>query len=284
MKIAIIGSNGLLGSALKKLLNKENMEYIPFTHDDLEIANEKDFDKITKNNINIIINTAAFLGVEPCEANPSKAFEINTNAVANLARFCNNNDITLVQISTDAVFDGKDGNYDEDSYPNPINMYGLTKHGGELMTKNLCSRYYIFRIPILFGKRENKGAIFIEKMYNLYKNGNKNLKIADDIINRPSYSNDIANGIINILKLKKEYGIYHLYNDGKASLYEFAYEFFKQKGIKDIKIERAKAADFARNELGKKPLNTCMISNKIKPLRDWKEAMNEYIKMEFKNG
>ena len=277
MRVAIIGANGLLGSALKRHLIEKKIEFLPLLHKDFDITNENDYSKILDFKPDVVINTAAYLGVEPCEARPMKAFEINSLAVANLARFCEKNSIILAYISTDAVFDGKTGNYDEDSMPNPLNMYGLTKYNGEIMTRNLCPKHYIFRIPILFGKRENKGNIFIEKMYNLYLKGNKELKIADDVINRPSYNIDIAGIILDIILNNYEFGIYHVFNDGKASLYDFAVEFFKQKGIIDIKIERAKAKDFAKNEKGKKPLNTTLISKKIKPLRHWKEAMKEFI-------
>lgn len=279
MKIALIGSNGLLGSALKKELSSKNYNVLLLTHDNFDISNITHYSILIENNIDFVINTAAYLGVEPCEQNPLKAFEINTFSVGLLSRFCNTNKITLIHISTDAVFDGKSGQYNEIISPEPINYYGLTKYNGEQLVKMLCEKYYIFRLPILFGNRENKGNTFIEKMYNLYLNGTKEFKIADDIISNPSYSNDVAESIINLIEKKYEYGIYHIFNSGgENSLYDFASEFFNSKEIYDIKIHRAKAKDFSINELGKKPLNTSLISSKISPLRNWKEALKEYCK------
>ena len=174
---------------------------------------------------------------------------------------------------------GKDGDYDEDSNPKPLNLYGLTKYNAEQLVLNLCEKYYIFRIPIMFGKRENSGNIFIEKMYSLYQNGNKELKIADDVINCPSYSIDVSKKIADILLSEMEFGIYHVFNGGeKGSLYKFAVEFFKFKDIKDIKIIRAKADDFSMNEKGLRPLDTTFKTIKIEPLRDWREALNEFCK------
>lgn len=278
MRVALIGSNGLLGSALKHELQKNGIESLFLTHNVFDVCDTKDYQKILDFQADVVINTAAYLGVEPCEENCLDAFSLNVKAVKDLANFCEKNGISLAYISTDGVFDGTKGDYTEDSVPNPLNMYGLTKYNGELMTKNLVSKYYIFRIPILFGKRGNEGNIFIEKMYSLYAKGKKELKIADDVINRPSYNVDIASKIVEIIVKKMQYGIYHIYNGGeKASLYDFALEFFKQKKITDIKIERAKASEFAVNEKGKKPLNTTLSSKKIEPLRDWKFAMKEYI-------
>lgn len=277
MKIALIGSNGLLGSSIKQYLLKISSNSLFLTHKDFEITNIKDYNKLIK--YDIIINTAAYLGVEPCENNPNDAFNINIKAVEYLARFCNNNNKILVHISSDSVFDGLEAPYDEDANPKPINMYGLTKYGGEQFVYNICKKYYIFRIPILFGNRQNSGNIFIEKMYNLYLNGHKVLNIADDIISKPSYSLDISKHILDIIKGNKEYGIYHIFNAGEpASLYDFAVEFFKLKNITDITITRAKSYDFSLNEIGLKPLNTTLKSYKNKPLRNWKEAMKEYIK------
>lgn len=277
MNIAIIGSNGLLGSAMRSYIHDLNVNTLLLTHKNFEITNKENYTIFKKNNIDVIINTAAYLGVEPCESNPMQAFEINTKAVGDLARYCREEDITLVQISTDGVFDGLSGDYTEDSNPMPINLYGITKYNAEQLVKNLCNKYYIFRIPILFGKRENNGSIFIEKMHQLYLNGNKNLKIADDAINRPSYSIDISKKIVDIILEKNNYGIYHIFNGGeKASLYDFAVEFFKAMKITDINISQAKTNDFAKNELGIKPLNTTLSTIKISPLRNWQTALHEF--------
>lgn len=277
MKIVLIGSTGLLGSTIKDELKNRNVNSLFLTHDLFDVMNNDDYEQIIDFHPDIVINTAAYLGVEPCEKNPLGAFHLNCKAVEDLANFCESHNFGLAYISTDGVFDGHDGDYTEDSFPNPINMYGLTKFNGELMTRNLCSKHYVFRIPILFGERKNQGSIFIEKMYDLYKTGKKELKIADDVINRPSYNKDVAKKIIDLITCKSEFGIYHIHNGGeKASLYDFAVEFFKQMAIKDIKIERTKAAEFAKGEVGKKPLNTTIKSNKIEPLRDWKNAMAEF--------
>lgn len=280
MKVVLIGSNGLLGCAIRKSLQDLDVKTLLLTHKSFDIRNTADYQIMQDFQADVVINTAAYLGVEPCEKNSLDAFDINTRAVRDLAKFCEKNNMLFVQISTDGIFDGLEGNYNEDAHPKPVNMYGLTKYNAERFVEIICSKYYIFRIPILFGERENQGNIFIEKMYNLYLQGNKQLKIADDIINRPSYSNDIAKYIINIVLQQEEYGIYHLFNSGeKASLYDFAREFFSAKGINDVELIQAKASDFSYNEIGVKPLDTTLTTKRDNNLRDWKEAMQEYCKL-----
>ncbi|WP_035587183.1 SDR family oxidoreductase [Hippea jasoniae] len=285
MKVCVIGANGLVGNAIVDKLNSLGIECLPLLHRDFDITHIDDFEKIESFCPDIVINTAAYLGVEPCEANPTKAFEVNSLAVKNLAVFCEENGYVLAQVSSDAIFDGKNPPYDENSTPNPLNMYGLTKFNGELMVRNLCSKYYIFRIPILFGKRKNRGNIFIEKMYNLYKSGKKVLNIADDIVSMPSYNVDVAVKMIEIVINRLEFGIYHIFNGGDgASLYDFAKQFFTLMGIDDVTINRAKAKDFSKYEKGKKPLDTRLTSNKLEPLRNWKEALEDYVEKEKKDG
>lgn len=283
MKVALIGSNGLLGSAIKNELLKLNIECLFLMHNNFQIEKNNSYVILDQFKPNIIINTAAYLGVEPCETNPMKAFEINTVGVASLARYCEDSSIVLVQISTDGVFDGNRGNYTENDKPEPINIYGLSKYNAEQLVGNLCKKYYIARIPILFGNRENIGNIFIEKMYSLYLNEKSDLRISDDIINRPSYSVDVASMIVKLFMDNYEYGIYHIFNGGQlASLYDFAKAFFHEKGIQDIVLSRAKACEFAKNEIGLKPLNTSLASIKIQPLRDWQDGLKEYIRGEQK--
>ena len=277
MKILVIGSTGVVGSAFRR--NQDaNDTYFFENHEMLEITDKDQVAaRLKAKKPDVVINTAAYVGVDPCALNPEQAFLVNAVAVKNLAEICSLLDICLVQISSDAVFDGKKGAlYTEEDQPNPINMYGMTKYIGELFAKNVCQKYYVFRLPILFGLRENKGSIFIEKMHRLALSGKTPLRISADVISCPSYSDDIAREILRLLKMELAYGVYHLKNEGQASLYDFAKEFFDQLGLK-VNLERAKAADFAAGEKDCKPLNTAIKSVKIKHLRSWQEAMGDFI-------
>ena len=123
-------------------------------------------------------------------------------------------------------------------------------------------------------------------MFNLVQSGKKELHIADDVISCPSYNEDIAAGVMDIIEAEKEYGLYHLKNEGSASLYEFASAFFEKLAI-PVKIYRAKAKDFSEKENAIKPLNTSIRSMKIPHLRNWQMAMDDFtvkFKKKLVNG
>jgi len=283
MKILVIGSTGLVGSALQR--KGGAFDLVLMDHSALEIRDERQVRRVLEEEApDVVINTAAFLGVEPCAANPTEAFAVNTLAVRSLAAICAEREICLVQLSTDAVFDGTKGDlYTEEDVPRPLNLYGMTKYMADRFVESRCEKYYIVRIPILFGLRRNQGNIFIEKMYRLAVSGINELRIADDVISCPSFSDDIAGGILDLVRSGRAYGLYHMRNEGTASLHGFASCFLEKMGV-PVEIHRAKASDFSANETELKPLNTAIRSIRIDPLRDWREAMDDYVEQFTSSG
>ncbi len=279
MKILLLGSTGMLGTAVETVCQKRNIKCIGLAHADLEITNKKEIEEaIKKYNPSVVINAVAIVGIDPCEINPQKAFDVNTIAVANLAKICAKENIILVQPSTHTVFDGtKDGYYTEEDRPNPLNIYGVSKFAAEYLAKNLCEKYYIVRFSTMFGRRRNSeeglGLGFVGKVLKWIKEG-RVLRIADDKIDSPAYTIDVANTIIDMLKEKKPFGIYHIANAGKVSYYDFISKLVEILGS-NTKIIRAKDRDFAC--LGQKSLKTGMRSIKLKALRSWQDALYEYI-------
>ncbi len=273
-KVLLLGHTGKVGIALKSVLNG-NYRVIGRNSNDFDAL---DFDAVRKmvqaEKPDILINTVAFLGIDPCENDPEKAFKINTLFPKLLASLSNELDFLLVHFSTDAVFnDGKGDFYVESDIPKPLNVYGMTKYGGDCLIQAIAKKYFIFRISIMFGK-SIKNNQFVEKMLQLINQGRKTLKIADDIISSPSYSLDVAKGVREILKRSPEYGIYHMVNDGKATLFDIMSEIVNGLGL-DVKIEKASYNDFPFT--GIKNTNTPIRSEKIKPLRPWKEAIKDYV-------
>ncbi|MBU1027263.1 MAG: NAD(P)-dependent oxidoreductase [Candidatus Margulisbacteria bacterium] len=278
MKILVIGSSGIVGSAFKRN-QVEGHVYWFEDHNSFELTNyDQITQKLTAISPDIVINCAASDGINRCAQNPAEAYAINVQAVNDLAVICNQLEICLVHFSTDAVFNGQKGDfYTEDDIPDPLNTYSKTKHLGSQLVQNLSRKYYVFRLPILFGIRENQKAGFLERMFALVESGKRELCIADDIYSCPSFSDDIAKRILELLESNLEYGLYHLKNEGKASLYDFAKIFFAKLGV-DVKINRAKAADFAANGKEPRALNTIMKSIKIDHLRQWEAAMDDFVR------
>lgn len=272
-RVLLLGSTGKMGIALADVFS-DKYEVIG--------KNSRDFDAtdfeavrrlINENKPDILINTVAFLGIDPCELEPQKALQLNALLPKLLAKFSNEYKFLLVHFSTDAVFNNKkNGFYSEFDNPAPLNIYGFTKFGGDCFVEAISKKYYIFRISVLFGETQ-KDTQFVEKMLNKAILGDKVLRVSDDIISSPTYSRDVAKEIRRILEKGNEFGIYHLANKGKGSLFDLIKEVVRILGL-DVKVEPASYKNFPY--LGIKNTSTPLKSKKLKSLRPWKNAVNEY--------
>lgn len=272
-KILLLGSTGKMGTALKVFL-KGSCQIIS--------KNSRDFDAmsldqvkslIEANKPEIVINTVAFLGIDPCEHEPEKAFRLNTLYPKLLSELSRDKGFLLVHFSTDAVFNDEKGDfYTESDSPCPLNLYGVTKYGADCFIQANAERHYIFRIPVLFGETP-KNNQFVEKMLQRVKAGQGKLRISDDIISSPTYSKDVAREIKRIIDNELPYGLYHIANQGKASLYELM-ELISNTLQPGIELERASYMDFPFT--GIKNTLTPIRSEKLPPLRHWRESVKEY--------
>ncbi len=275
MIILLIGASGCFGTELSKECKRERIKLISYPSKRLDITNFKVLkSKIKKIRPSVIVNSSAIVGINQCETNYNKAFEINAVGALNLAKICKINNIILVQTSTHAVFDGtKNSSYNENDIPKPNNIYSGSKYLSEVFVESICKKHYIIRFPTLFGDRKNNLLGFVDKVIISLKN-NKNLKIADDKIDSPTYAKDAAINLIQILIKKKAYGIYHLANEGKVSYFEFV-KYIKKILSSKSKVKPVKDKHFKSE--GFKPLKTSLISIRKNKMRNWKKAVNEYL-------
>jgi dTDP-4-dehydrorhamnose reductase len=262
-KILLLGSTGKMGTAITKVFT--DYEIIGKNSKDFEAADPESVRKIIKENpVDIVINTVAMLGIDNCEVDQLRANVVNSYYPRTLAKLSVEFGFKLVHFSTDAVFDGeKQDYYTELDKVNPINYYGLSKHRGDYAIQYIDYKYYIFRIPLLFGPT-TKTNQFVEKM--LTKEGT--IKVANDIICSPSYSIDIAKRIEWIIRRRFPFGLYHIANEGKASLYELMQEIAPDKIIEPCSYK-----DFPH--IGVKNTYTPIESHIFTSLRNWKEAVKE---------
>ena len=139
MKILLFGASGTFGTAMENLCNLEHIEFVGLNHDDIDIREYGQVKcLIEKHEPDVVINSVAIIGINLCENEPQKTFDVNTIAVSNIAKVCQNNKIILVQPSTHAVFDGtKKGIYTEEDTPNPINIYAASKYSAECLARNI---------------------------------------------------------------------------------------------------------------------------------------------------
>lgn len=279
-KILLLGNTGKMGVALTDVFSGSYSVYG---------KNSRDFDAnnfeqvralIDKCAPDIVINTVALTGIDLCEREPEKAFRLNALYPKFLAEVSTEKRYLLVHFSTDGIFnDEKDDFYTESDRPSPLHVYGMTKYGGDCFVQALAKRYYIVRIPILFGETR-KRTQFMEKMLDRAGRGEKILKVSGDVVSSPTYSRDVAKKIEEILETELPYEIYHVANAGKASLYDLMKEVVDNLKL-GVTLERVSHDNFPST--GVKNTNTPIKSEKITALRPWRKAVQEYCNR-IRNG
>ena len=268
-KILVTGANGMLGQDLCPILEDEGFDVIETDVDTLDITNPGMVKEVlSEKEPSIVIHCAAYTNVDKAEEDLETATKINVTGTENLARVCGENDITLVYISTDYVFDGKKGEkYTPSDTPNPINNYGLTKCQGEEAVRKFCKKYYITRTSWLYGIH---GKNFVETMISLAEK--PELKVVDDQIGCPTWTVELSNGIVELLEDEAPFGTYHVCGSGVTSWYGFAKEIFEQCGLK-VNLKPCETSEFPRP--ASRPAYSAMDNNGI--CRDWKIALKNYL-------
>ena len=268
MRIALVGSQGQLAQSLQQVLARE--ELFCFSHADLDITQESQAsDMVQSVHPDVLINAAAIRKPDICEKNIQKTFEVNSFGPRNLALACAKNNCSLLQVSTDNVFDGtKTKPYLEQDRTNPITTYGISKLAGEYFVSNFSEKHYIVRTSALFGN----GLNFILMMLNKYKN-KEPIRVVTDQRVSPTYTVDLAHQISKLIKTEA-YGTYHMSNAGGCSWYEFAKAIFEIKNMPvdliPVKTEDLKlAAPRLKNaELG---------HEKLEDFPTWRDALERYL-------
>ena len=277
MKILITGSNGMLGHDLENVL-KDKHELILTTSKTLDITDkDKTMEIIKENNPDIVINSAAYTDVDGCETNQDLAYAVNGQGVENLALACRQIDCPLVHVSTDYVFDGTARDpIPEDGEIGPISIYGKSKLMGEQAIQEILDKYFIVRTAWLYGIN---GKNFPKTMLELAEN-HPEITVVYDEVGTPTYTPDLAYGISQLIETDF-YGIYHLTNSGSCSWCEFARYIF-EIADRDVNVVPVTASEFSRP--APRPsysvlMNKKWIENGFEPLRDYKEAISEYIEL-----
>ena len=231
--ILITGANGQLGSEINAIAPKYDKYNFFFTDvKALDITNKEAVQNyLTNNNINAIINCAAYTAVDKAESEPESANDINHLAVANFAQLAKDKNIKLIHISTDYVFDGTAHTpYSETDLPNPPSVYGKTKLAGEqAMQKINPANSIIIRTSWVYSKYGNN---FVKTMLRIAKERGE-INVVSDQIGTPTNAADLAQAIVTILpKIKnEEVELYHYSNEGVCSWYDFAKAIFEIKGL-----------------------------------------------------
>lgn len=231
-RILIIGSNGRLGQSLvQKVMPREKTELMCSSIEDESLIEGVDYKKVDitqKHQVkklvldfvpDFIINAAAFTNVDKCESERELAWKINVTGVEHLAQYARLVDAHITHVSTDYIFEGKEGPYSETDPPNPISYYGRTKLAAENALMISGAKYAITRTNVLFGPSQFGEPDFVNWVVDSLSSGKK-IRIVTDQINNPTFIPDLADGILKIVDLNKD-GVYNLAGKELLSRYDF---------------------------------------------------------------
>lgn len=295
----------MLGQELVKIFRGDKgYKVIAWDKEDIDITKEKEVaKKIAFTRPSVIINAAAYNSVDKCEEDKKEyelAKKINGLAPGYIAKAAKKAGAVFVQYSTDYVFDGQpeiaepagcthscsscslhegfklEVGFSEDDKPNPINNYGKTKFLGEKEVEKNTKKYYLIRTSKIFGKiAKSEGAkrSFFNVMLEIGKK-NKEIKIVDEETSFFTYAPDLAKKTKEIIDSRKSFGIYHVTNSGHCTWYEAAVYLFRLAKLK-TKVIPVEGGKFPRP--AKRPFYSVLVNTKLNPMRDWREALKEYL-------
>jgi dTDP-4-dehydrorhamnose reductase len=243
MKILVTGSNGLLGQKLTALLQQDSKieliatargeSVIPISRGkfvSLDITDEAAVNFVfSEIKPDVVIHGAAMTQVDQCETEKEACWKANVTSVENIVAACAANDIHLVHVSTDFIFDGSHGPLSEDEKPNPVNYYGESKLAGEQLIQKSNLRWAILRTVLVYGITNDMSRSNIVVWVKNNLEAGKQIQVVNDQWRTPTLAEDLAMGCY-LAATKKATGIYHISGKDFLTPYDIAIataDFFK---------------------------------------------------------
>lgn len=278
--IFIVGAKGQLGLALQAQYPGAQSADI----DELDITNADSVNNFNWDGIKVILNAAAYTNVDGAETAEGRvaAWNVNAVAVANLQRVAQANNITLVHVSTDYVFDGTKSPHTEDELFSPLGVYAQTKAAGDIVV-SLTPQHYILRTSWVIGDGNN----FVRTMLGLGERG-ISPSVVSDQIGRLTFTSELVRAIDHLLTSKAPFGTYNVSNGGdSASWAEITRQIFSVAGYTELTVTDTTTAEYFANkpEASPRPLQSTLALDKIQATgftsTDWKEDLKTYVKQEL---
>lgn len=277
--IFIVGANGQLGTALRNKYPGSRSADIA----ELDITNRKSVEDFDWSDIDTILNAAAFTNVDGAETPEGRiaAWEVNASAVANLVRIAIKNNIIIIHVSSDYVFDGTQKNHTEDEALSPLGVYAQSKAAGDLIVSTL-PKHYIVRTSWVIGEGNN----FVRTIRSLTEKGIKP-SVVNDQTGRLTFSTTLADAIQHLLDTEAPYGTYNVTDDGEpANWAEIAKLVYELSGFSADDVTPISTEEYfkGKENIAPRPENSWLDLSKIKAtgfeLQDWHEKLKVYIKSE----
>ena len=290
MRVLVTGASGQLGHDVMLELKKRGIEAMgcdrgasdngEYETIAMDITDKERVNEVIADGYDAVIHCAAWTNVDAAEdeANKPAVYKVNVEGTENIALACKANDVKMMYISTDYVFNGEgDTPWDPDSKEfEPVNYYGETKLGGEKAVADNLDKFFIVRISWVFGPN---GKNFINTMLSLSETHDE-LRVVNDQIGSPTYTIDLARLLVDMIVTDK-YGFYNATNEGDyISWADFAKEIFKQAG-KDTKVTPVTTEEYGLSK-AKRPFNSRMSKEKLTEngfdrLPTWQDALARYL-------
>ena len=280
-QILVTGGKGQLGNEIQLLAPKyaETCHFFFTDKEELDITNRKAvYAFIEQNHISIVINCAAFTAVDKAEDNAELCDLLYHVAPGYLAEAVASVGGSMIQVSTDYVFDGTGCTpYKEDDATNPQTVYGRTKLAGEESVIRSCAGSMVIRTAWLYSTFGNN---FVKTMIRLGKERDA-LGVVFDQIGSPTYARDLARSIMQIVDKGIIPGVYHFTNEGVCSWYDFTRAIHRLEGIDSCKVSPIHTEDYPVP--AQRPHYSVLDKSKIKEtfgidIRWWEDALKECIK------
>lgn len=288
-RIIIAGSNGMLGQRLIEFYNKLNdIELISTSVEEKSVFDDVDYVQADISNRNeikkvvydfcpdFIINAAAYTNVDKSESERELAWKINVKGVEYLSETARVLDSHLIHISTDYIFDGKNGPYTENDTPNPLGYYARTKLASENTLKISGCKNTILRTNVLYGTAKFSRPDFVKWVVESLR-ANKEIRIVDDQINNPTFIDDLVQGINKIVELRKE-GIYNIGGNEFLNRYEFTLMIAEYFNLDKNLVKKIKTEEL--NQPARRPLKSGLITIKAQSELGYKpHSINQALEL-----
>ncbi len=290
MKILITGANGLLGQKLVKLIIDKGTDQLvatargnnrlpypedSYVFDQMDITDREEVATVIENHKpDVVIHTAAMTNVDQCETEREACWKLNVDAVQHTIAACEKVGSFLLHLSTDFIFDGADGPYDENAEANPISYYGESKLAAEKLLHESNIKYAIARTVLVYGIAHDMSRTNIVLWVKKSLEEGKAIKVVDDQLRSPTLAEDLAMGCYLIAE-KRAVGIFNISGKDLLTPYEMALKTAAYFSLDTSSMERADASTFTQT--AKRPPKTGLLISK---------AVNElgYAPRSFEEG
>jgi dTDP-4-dehydrorhamnose reductase len=284
MLVAVIGSNGQIGSEVVRAARAAGLDVLELRHADCDVTDMASVQRALSplREGDAVVDTAAFHRTDECEDHADRALSVNALGAYRVGTVARARRAVTVYLSSDFVFDGtKSTPYLESDAPNPINVYGASKVAGEALVCAADPQALVIRVSAVFGPAgsSGKGGNFVESMVAKARS-HIAPDVVDDIVMAPTSAIDAAGLLVELVRRHAPGGIYHLANAGSCSWAQFTDAIFELIGS-DLRARPTKASSL--NGKARRPAYSVLASERLAALglqtRDWRVALGEYLRL-----